>query len=105
MKKIILLSLCVLAVLTLQGCAVYGTGETTGYFYAVDDGIIWDYVYYKSSLESSETDFYILREDDLLKTELRNLPPNTFVKFYYNRHFITLGYSNDEITSYEILDK
>ena len=65
MKKLLLL----LSPLLLASCILYGEGETYGYIYAVDDGIIWDKVYYKSNLESSETDRYCLREDHKMKEE------------------------------------
>jgi len=109
MKKILILLLLLLP-LFLGGCIVYGKGQTTGYVYAVDDGVIWDKVWYKSSLQSSESDCYLIN-NDLLKEQLRSLPAETNIKLHYKRHLITIancggdGSSNtdDEITSIEII--
>jgi len=107
MKKILILLLLILP-LFLGGCIVYGKGQSTGYIYAVDDGVIWDKVWYKSSLQSSESDCYLI-DNDFLKEELRELPAGTQIKLYYKRHLATIAIcpegtsTDDEITSYEII--
>lgn len=90
----------------LGGCSVYGRGESQGVIYAVDDGIVWDKVFFKPALESTESDCYLI-DDDNLKADLRNLPDGTRIKIYYYKHLITVatcdGATEDEIYKYEIL--
>jgi hypothetical protein len=108
MKRTISLSILILCLLFLSGCWVYGKGETVGYIYAVDDGIFWDKVWYKSSLESSESDCYLLKDDNI-KQQLRDLPNGIKVKLSYDRHFITIAScpegtdTEDEINGFEIV--
>lgn len=100
MKKTILI-VCLLSLVLLTGCFRYGKGETTGYIYAVENGFFWDKVYLKSSLESSETDCYLVEKNsdlsNLLKAKTigRNL-----INLKYDRHLVTLANDcyNDEIT-------
>ena len=107
MKRTILL-LITLSTLLLTGCGIYGKGETEGYVYAIDDGLIWDKVWYKSSLESSESDCYLIK-DDVIKQQLRAISSDTRIKLKYDRHFQTASLcpdgtsTNDEITSFEII--
>src|SRR4051812_28963667 len=54
-------------VLALTACGRYGHGETIGYVYAVDDGIVWSKVWYKSTLESSQSDCYLVRDEAIKK--------------------------------------
>lgn len=97
------LLLLIFCVLSLAGCGKYGKGETVGYVYAVDDGIFWDSVWIKSSLEASESDCYLLK-NDMIKQSLKDLSGKQKVKFFYDRHlFVLAANSNDEITEYEIL--
>lgn len=109
MNKKILIALLFVLPLFLGGCIVYGKGQTTGYVYAVDDGVVWDKVWYKSSLQSSESDCYLIK-DDSLKEELRNLPSGTNLKLFYDRHLMTVANcpegtgTDDEITSFEIIN-
>lgn len=98
--------------LLLSGCIIYGEGETIGYIYAVDDGIFWDKVWYKSNLESSESDCYLLSTtDDELKDTLRQISGNTKVKLRYRRHLMTVAScpsgteTDDEITSIEPMEE
>lgn len=108
MKKMLLLIACC-SLLFLTGCWVYGSGQTTGYVYAVDDGIIWDKIWFKSSLESSQSDCYLIQTDNL-KDKLRNMDVDTQVTLHYKRHLITMSIcpegtgTNDEITSFEIVN-
>ena len=109
MKKKILLVVLILGLLFTSGCIRYGKGETMGYIYAVDDGIIWDKIWYKSDLESSESDCYLIK-DDLLKQQLKELSGDTKIKLYYDRHLITLSMcpegtgTSDEIVRFEIIN-
>ena len=64
MKKILITVILLAGLLLLSGCWVYGQGQTVGYVYAVDDGAFWDIVWYKSSLESSQSDCYLLQNDE-----------------------------------------
>lgn len=102
MKRGILVSL--FASILLAGCGVYGTGETVGYVYAVDDGIFWDKVWYKSTLEASESDCYLV-DDDFLKSQLRELSGKTKIKLSYERHVMTMAncVNSDVITSFQLL--
>lgn len=108
MKKIILALLLISLCLLTSGCWKYGKGESVGYTYAVDDGIVWDKVWFKPSLQSSESDCYLIK-DDALKQQIRDLPQDTKIKIYYDRHFITIAMcpegtgTDDEIVRYEIL--
>lgn len=108
MKKIIM-CLLLISTMLLAGCGIYGKGETTGYIYAVDDGLLWGKVWYKSSLDSSESDCYLIR-DYALKEQLRELADdNVRIKLKYNRHFATLSAcpegtgTDDEIIGFEVL--
>jgi hypothetical protein len=47
MKKLLLVGLMCLLAFSLTGCIIYGKGQSTGYVYAVDDGIVWDKVWFK----------------------------------------------------------
>jgi hypothetical protein len=93
----------------LSACGIYGTGETVGYVYAVDDGIIWDKVWYKSTLESSQGDCYLI-DNDVLKAQLRELSGKQKVKLTYARHFYTFSRcpegtgTKDEITGITLID-
>lgn len=109
-EKFYLVSVFLVLVFTMSSCGIYGKGETTGYVYAIDDGMVWDKVWYKSSLQSSESDCYLIN-DDSLKEQLRSLPTGTFLKLKYNRHFMTIANcgnekaeTDDEIISFEIVE-
>ena len=106
--KILLGTAMLLSLLFLTGCGVYGKGQTQGYIYAVDDGLLWDEVWFKSSLQSSESDCYLIKDDNL-KEQLRSLPAATNIKLYYGRHIFTWSGcpngtdTSDEITNFEVL--
>ena len=109
MKRIILILLLLILIISLTGCWRYGKGQTVGYIYAVDDGIIfWDKVWYKSSLDSSESDCYLINNDSL-KKQLTEITGKQKVKIYYDRHYFTLAncidqaLTNDEIISFEVI--
>ncbi len=95
-----------LLAIMLSGCMVYGKGETVGYVYAVDDGIIWDKVWYKSSLESSQSDCYLIK-DETMKAQLRDITGKKKIKMTYKKHLTTVATcdnnTQDEIVSFETL--
>lgn len=107
MRQLLIIGLLI-SLLLLAGCWVYGKGETTGYIYAIDDGIFWDKVWYKSNLQSSESDCYLIK-NDALKEQLRSISANTTVKLSYNRHLFTIAScpegtgTDDEITQYQVI--
>jgi len=82
--------------------------ETIGYVYAVEDGLVWDKIWYKSNLESSESDCYLIN-DDTLKNQLKAISGIQKVKLSYDRHFFTLSMcpegteNNDEIIGFDIV--
>lgn len=91
--------------LLLTGCGVFGKGTTTGYIYAVDDDLFTDNLWYKSSLESSESDCYSVRNQALTE-ELRKIEVGTLLKLYYDRHFFTFwDCASDIVTSYEVVEQ
>ena len=108
MKKILITVILLAGLLLLSGCWVYGQGQTVGYVYAVDDDVLWDIVWYKSSLESSESDCYVIKNDEL-KQKLRQVSGDQKVKLYYKRHIATWDScsektkTNDEIYDFEVL--
>lgn len=92
------------------GCMEYGSGASTGYVYAVDDGIIWDKVWFKPSMESTESDCYLVSEDSSIKEDLKNLKSGQQIKIEYKRHFVTLSAcpegtgTEDEIIKFEVVN-
>lgn len=92
MKAIAILMALMLIPSLLTGCGVYGKGETIGYIYAVDDAVLWTQVWYKSSLESSESDCYVVDTDktDLIE-KLKQASGETKVKMKYEKHLYTLN--------------
>lgn len=106
MKKIMIGIILMLLSITLTGCFIYGKGQTTGYIFSVEDGIFWDKVWFKSSIESSDPDCYLLQKGSDLKEQLENIAPDTQIQLNYNRHFFTAtsgDTTNDEIISFEII--
>ena len=109
LRKVLLVSLLLLIALASTGCWKYGKGETIGYIYAVDDGIAWDKIWFKSNLQSSESDCYLIK-DDALKEQLRQVSGDAKVRLYYDRHLFTIAScpegtsTNDEIVRFEILE-
>ncbi len=106
MKKLVLGIFLICLMSFFSGCLIYGKGETVGYVYAIEDGILWDKIWYKSSLDSSESDCYLIN-NDTLKEELKSHAGKDKIKFSYFRHLFTLSLcennTNDEITSFEII--
>jgi hypothetical protein len=109
MKKIIIGILLILSIFLLTGCGIYGQGKSTGYIYATDDGILWDKVWFKPDMASTESDCYLLNDNNL-KEQLKNLQSNIKIEIYYDRHLLTLSScgeskgSKDEIISYKIIE-
>lgn len=114
-KKIILTAVFIGAVIGLifglTGCMRYGDGASTGYVYAVDDGMVWDKVWFKPSLESTESDCYLVQEDSEMKNKLKEVSANQQIKIKYKKHFMTASLcpegtgTDDEIISFEIIEK
>ena len=106
MKKIILILLAT-CLLFNTGCWVYGSGKTYGYVTTVEDGIFWDFVWVRAELESSQTDCYVIHENNnKLKSDLRIIAENkNRVELQFNRHIFTLTMDclNDEITYFRII--
>lgn len=103
MKKFIALALLLISTVSLTGCGKIGTGTTTGYVYAVDDSLFWDKVWFKTSLQSAESDCYLL-DNDSLKEQLKGIISAKKIKLNYDRQIFSLGGcgdSNDAITSFE----
>ena len=65
--------LVVCLIFLLSGCGRYGEGVSNGYVYAVEEGRVYDCLFIKSSLESSETDAYAIRKDSGLMEKTRGL--------------------------------
>ena len=88
----------------------YGTGTSTGVVYAVDDGILFDKVWFKPSAMSTESDCYLLFKDARIKEEFKRIPPESLVKIAYNKYLFTLAScpkntkTNDIITGFEIIN-
>jgi hypothetical protein len=110
MKKIILGIELLLLIILMTGCFIYGQGQSIGYIYAIDDGIVWDKAYFKPSMESTETDCYLIsHNNNLIKDNLKMLKQNVQIKIIYDKHLGTLSScngdtdTNDEIINYEVL--
>lgn len=104
MKKFLLL-LPIISILT--ACGEYGSGSSVGYVYAVDDGGLWyDNVWFKSSLQASESDCYLVK-DPKVKSDLESLMGEIQVKITYSRQIVTASLcpqkneTNDIITGVE----
>lgn len=108
MKKSILIIGLLITTLLFSGCVKYGQGEANGIIFAVDDGVVWDKVWFKTSTGTSREDCYLIN-DNSLKTEFRKLNESTKVKIYYNRHLFTIARcpdgtsTDDEIYKFEVL--
>ena len=109
MKMHKIFGLFLLLILT-SGCLRYGSGEAIGYINAVDDGLVWDKVWIKTSLETSTEDCYLVAEDSGVKILLKDLIGEK-VKIKYDRHLSTIGScpegtdTSDEIIGFEILEE
>ena len=108
MKKIIL-CMILISMLLLTGCWRYGEGEAIGYVIAVDDGLMWDKVWFKTSLDTSQEDCYLI-DNNNVKSLLKELAGKYKVKIIYDRHFFTLSTgcgedgTSDEITDFTFVD-
>jgi len=106
-KQTFIILILIAALFSLTGCIIYGHGSTVGYVYAVDDGIIWDDVWYKSSPQAGGNGDCYMIDNPQLKEQLRQLSSDTKVKLYYDRHLVSLHTCengvDDEITGFEVL--
>ncbi|MDB5344219.1 MAG: hypothetical protein JWP89_2596 [Schlesneria sp.] len=90
--------------LFLTACLKYGTGEQTGYVYAVDDGFFHSNVWIKNSINSSGNGDNYCVDDGTLKQQLKDLSPNQQIKIAYDRHFaLASTCNNDMITSFTLI--
>jgi len=108
MNKITIIVI-MLAMLTLTGCIRYNEGSAIGYVNAVDGGILWDKVWFKTSMESSMEDCYLL-DNTKIKNQLNEvMGTNVRVKITYDRHLMTFSSgcgsdsTGDEIKNVEVL--
>jgi hypothetical protein len=100
-KKILICLLLIGLMISTTGCIIYGKGKISGYVTTTENGIFWDKVYIKSSLESSKEDCFLINKNNIIYDELSGYS-TTRLNFNYNRHFMTLSDEcyNDEIISY-----
>ena len=102
-KKICMVVSLILLAFFLTGCWRYGTGKTYGYITTVEDGIIWNKVWIRAELESSQTDCYVFKESDgVLEEQLREHSYNgDRVEVTYRRHIWVIASScnDDEVVS------
>jgi len=70
------------------GCLVVGQGSMYGYVTAVEDNIIWSKVYFKTDLQSSDSDVFTVRKSNMnLKETLEGYAENgKRVKIRFNNH-------------------
>ena len=107
MKKLIALG--ALAIISLTGCGVYGQGKTVGYVYAVDDGW-WNKVWFKTSLQASESDCYVV-SDGTVRDKLNQVIGGAKVRLTYSKHLDTLdscppdNKTSDEIINVKLIDE
>lgn len=109
MKKVLIV-LALMAMLLLAGCGRYGRGETVGYIFAIDEDLFWNHVMYKSTLESSSEDCYLVHDGDLAIKLREYALSSTKVKLTYDRHLLVLGLcpegtgTGDEIIAVETVN-
>lgn len=99
-----LIALLILCSLFLQGCIVYGTGESYGYVTTVEQGILYHKAWFRAELESSQTDCYIA--DPMIVGNLKDFAKHKQrAKITYRRHLITLAHDclDDEIIGIEAI--
>lgn len=84
--------------MTTSGCFIYGKGESIGYIYAVDDGIFWDKIYFKTSLDSSDTDCYLVRNHDI-KDKAKLFYGDMKIKLSYDKHLSTIAQCTDSVST------
>lgn len=107
MKKLIALG--ALAIISLTGCGVYGQGTTVGYVYAVDDGF-WNKVWFKTSLQASESDCYVVADGNV-RDQLNQIIGGAKVRLTYSKHLNTVdtcpekNRTSDEIINVELIDE
>lgn len=101
MKKLLLI---IPSLILLAGCGQYGTGSAQGYIYTQDEGRIYDHIWFKPSLDSTESDCYSLKDKDL-KEQLSELSSDTKVKITYDRNtMIASMCGSDVITDFEVIN-
>jgi len=104
MKKILIGGI-LLSLFFLTGCVIYGSGETNGYVTTIEEGIFWDMIWFRADLASSNTDCYVIKDDNL-KTKLKEFSANKQrITLKFNRHIATLSLNcnDDEVIGYSII--
>jgi hypothetical protein len=108
MKKLILVCQIAIAVaLMLSSCIVYGTGKSFGYVTTVEEGMLWDHVWFRADNASSNTDCYMIKENDLvLRSRLEEASANgTRIEIQFKRHLLSChGGLSDEIVDLRVID-
>ena len=98
--------MAIISLLFLTGCGVYGDGKTYGYVTTVEDGIFWDRVWLRAELESSQTDCYIIKDENL-KSQLENIAEMKIrIEMQFKRHIfaMTMCENYDEVTGYDVIE-
>ena len=105
----ILTSLFLMTILVLLscGCFRYGGGESVGYVTTTEKGIVWNYVHFRSSLMSSQTDAYLIstHNEELRGRLLESSEKNERIKISYVRHLSTVSTAGcqDEIVGFTVI--
>ena len=81
----------------------YGQGTTEGYVYAIDDTLFATDIWYKSSLDSSESDRYTVT-DPILVSLLRDAPKKYPIQLQYNRYLWRFYGAHDVVINYNRMD-
>jgi len=104
MKRLILIVVCCLM---LTGCWRYGEGQTVGYVTTTESGIIWDLVWIRAELESSETNAYCINKanKELKKALLETSKKKQRIELSYYNHIgiASIASSIGEVISFEII--
>lgn len=85
MKKLLMVLICLCCV----GCLYVGKGSSVGYVTTVEEGIIWDFVWFRADYSSSNTDLWVIEKSQTeLKSRLLDSSKNKQrVEILYNKHF------------------
>lgn len=96
--KITTLGILAFTCISLTACGVYGNGSTTGYVYAVDDGLYGtSVVWFKTDPKAGESDCYAV-DDTQIKEQLKGLMSGQKVRLSYERHMALLvDCKNDDL--------
>ena len=104
-KLLIILGLIFLSC-SLSSCIPYGKGKTIGYITTVESGLLWDRVWIRAELESSQTDSYLVRKfKEEFKNDLIDSSKNKQrIELYYKKHIWCWAVGNsDEAISFQVV--